>query len=129
MEPQSRSSRRAFLGKTATLCATGTAVTLAGCSTGVEREPDPQVVLADPQTDLAETRGGDEIAVDVLVHNAGDAGSVTIYVETHSHDHQVIDQESKTVEMDGQSQTEFTITMTVSASAAWVDARAEAADQ
>ena len=105
----------------------GLTAMLAGCTTGVDNGPDPLVVTAEPERDLAEVRGGEEIAVEVLVHNVGDAGSVTVFVETLADEHGVVDEESAEFDMEGESQESFTITMTVSASAEQLDAYAEPA--
>jgi hypothetical protein len=133
MSDEPTATRRRLLG-----AGVATLASLAGCSTGVEEEPDPRVVNEEPGN-LLDVQRGREIDVKVLIHNVGDAGEIVVTVETFDEASipeegegerpDPVDTASKTVEMEGQSQREITVTMFVSVSARLLDARAAAASE
>ena len=124
---RTRRETRRTVFRWAGMAVTGGFVALGGCTVDVDPEPDPRVVREEVEPDLDETMGGDEITVSVLVHNVGDAGEVTVTVETRTAEEHVLDVESAVFDMDAESQEDLTITMTVSGSAEMLSASAEPA--
>lgn len=120
-------TRRRFLSIAALTAGAGVAG-LAGCSAGVEGEPEPLVVHHEAEPPLADVTHVEPVTITVLVSNEGGPGSVRVVVETWdgaSREGEPLDTGSATLEMDGPDQQEVTIEMDVSPAAVEFETRAE----
>lgn len=109
------------------VAAVGLALGLAGCATGVEEEPDADVVWHETEPDIDDVAVQQQVEVTAMVANLAESGAVEVIAETYTTGREEpLDTHAVTIEMDGDDQQIITFEMEVSPAADTLETRAEA---